>query len=101
MKNSFELIYSPEFYKDLNVIINYIKYELKNIIAANNLIDKVEKEINNRMKNPLNFEKYKTKSGNTYYRLYVNNYIIFYTVFEDKITIRRIIYKKRDMTKNI
>ena len=37
------------FYNDFERIILYIKYELKNIIASNNLLNKVEKEINNRL----------------------------------------------------
>lgn len=101
MSNKFELRYSLTFYNDLENIILYIKYELKNEIAANNLLDKVEKEINDRLKNPLAYEEYRTNEGYVYYRIYVKNYIIFYTVFNNAMEVRRIIYNKRSFQKLI
>lgn len=97
MTNRFEVRYSPTFYNDFERIILYIKYELKNVIAANNLLNKVEKEINHRLENPLGYEKYKTKAGNIYYRIYIKNYIIFYTVSDNTMVVRRMIYKKRNL----
>lgn len=101
MKNNFELKYSPEFLNDFENINNYIKYELNNVIAGDNLISKVEKEIKSRLKNPLGYQAYKTKAGNTYYRIYINNYIIFYTVSNNEMKVRRFIYAKRDLDKLI
>ena len=57
----------------------------------------MEKEIKNRSKNPLGYEKFISNAGNVYYRIYVNNYIIFYTVSEDVMKVRRIIYSKRNL----
>lgn len=96
MKNNFELKYSPEFYNDFYSINFYIKYKLKNSIAAENLLKKVEKEIRRRLENPLGFEQYKTNAGNIYYRIYISNYIVFYTITDNVMEIRRIIYSKRD-----
>ena len=103
MKNNYTLKYSPEFLNDFNKIITYIKYELKNIIAGDNLISKVEKEIKNRLKNQTGYQAYKTKAQNTYFRIYIDNFIIFYTISElDKeMEIRRMIYGKRDLDKSI
>ena len=97
MKNKYILKYSPEFYNDINCVVIYIKYKLKNNIAARNLISKIEKAINKRSKNPESYEKYKTNANNIYYRIYINNYTIFYTVFENVMEIRRIIYGRRDI----
>lgn len=97
MINEFELKYSPTFYNDFNKIISYIENELENKIATNNLINKVEKEINYRLRNPLEYEKYRTRKGNIYYRIYINNYIIFYTVSENIMIVRRILYNKRNI----
>lgn len=101
MNNNFTLKYSLTFYEDFEKIISYIKDELENYMAANHLIDSVEKEIVNRLKNPLGYEKYITKAGNIYYRIYVKNYMIFYTVTNNVMEVRRITYSKRNLKKLI
>lgn len=97
MKNKYILKYSPEFYNDINNIVIYIKYKLKNNIAARSLLSKVENAINKRSKNPESYEKYNTKANNVYYRIYINNYTIFYTVYQNVMEVRRIIYGRRNM----
>ena len=42
MATNYKIEYLPSFYNDLEKIVEYIAYELKNIYAANNLIDKIE-----------------------------------------------------------
>lgn len=101
MKNKFEIKYSPEFYNDFYIINFYIKHKLKNSIASDNLLKRVEKEIKKRALNPLGYEQYKTNAGNTYYRIYIKNYIVFYTVTENVMEVRRIIYSRRDFDKLI
>ena len=101
MKNKFELRYSPEFLKDFEGINFYIKHELNNIIAAENLLNKVEEKIKERRENPLGYEEYKTKANNIYYRIYIDNYIVFYTVNGTTMEIRRIIYGRRNFDKLI
>lgn len=97
MKNKYTLKYSPQFYIDMNNIIIYIKCKLNNNIAAIRLAKMIEKEIIKRSKNPEIYEKYKTNANNLYYRIYINNYIVFYTVSENIMEVRRIIYAKRNM----
>lgn len=99
--NSFKLEYSPEFYNDFDAINMYIKNVLKNGIAAENLLDKIEKEIIDRLSNPIVYEQYVTRAGNIYYRIYVNNYMVFYTVSGNIMKVRRIYYNKRDFEKLI
>ena len=101
MKNSYEIRYSYEFYNDFEKINSYIKYKLKNVIAANKLINRVEREIINRSNNPLDYEKFETNAGNIYYRIYIGNYIVFYTVSGNVMEVRRIIYNKRNFSKLI
>lgn len=96
MINKFELKYSLNFYNDINAIVSYIKNELNNIVAANNILNKIEKELLIRLQNPLNYEQYKTPSGKIYYKIYINNYIIFYTVNDNVMEVRRLLYKKRN-----
>ena len=63
MNHKFTLKYSITFYEDFEKIILYIQKELKNMIAANNLINEIEQAIDNRLQNPLDYEQYKTKKA--------------------------------------
>ena len=84
-------------------ILKYLKNKLKNKIAAENFYNEVIKEIEKRSENPENYEKYigNRKRKNTYYRIYVKNYTIFYIVKNNIMEIRRIIYSKRNLGKII
>ena len=103
MKKKYKIIYLPLFYKDLEKITDYIKYQLKNRIAANNFVNKLEKEINQRAFNPNSYEEYisNKKRKNTYFRIYVDNYTVFYTVKDNTMEIRRILYSRRNFDKLI
>lgn len=103
MEKKYKTAYLPSFYKELDKITNYIGYKLNNIKAANELLDKVEKEIRNRLNNPEAYEKYVStrKRKNTYYRIYVKNYTIFYVVKDNTMEIRRILYSKRNFNELI
>lgn len=103
MEKKYKVIYLPLFYKDLNKIVNYIRNHLKNEIAANNFINKLEEEMKRRSYNPEAYEKYQStrKRKDTYYRIFVKNYIVFYTVKNDIMEIRRILYSKRNFNKFI
>ena len=96
MENNFVLSYSPQFYIDFELILFYIRYILQNDISANRLLIKVEREIKIRGQNPLGYKKYKTNKNTIYYRIYINNYIIFYTINNNIMEVRRIIYNKRN-----
>lgn len=102
MNEKHEIKYSDLFYKDLSSILNYIKYELENTTAANRLFDEIIQEISARAYNPKSYEKYSSsiKRKDTYYRIYVKNYTIFYVVKDNVMEVRRIIYSKRNL-KNI
>ena len=103
MEKNYKINYRIIFYKDLNSISNYIKNELKNEIAANNLIDLVEKELIKRSKNPTIYESYESEKSRKeqYYKLVVKNYIIFYVVHDDTMEVRRMLYGKRNIDKLI
>lgn len=98
MRKKYKVEYLPLFYKDLNKIIDYIVNKLQNKIAANNLLDEIEDEILKRSNNPEGYEKYNSIKNrkNIYYRIYVKNFIIFYTLKNDKIIMNRILYSRRN-----
>jgi plasmid stabilization system protein ParE len=94
-----ELEYSNVFPHDLDKTLDYIQYELKNEIAADKLSQKIENSIKNRVKNPTIYRKYKTNENNEYYKLYVNNYVIFYTVCDNVMKVRRFLYNRMNFEK--
>ena len=103
MKNKYKIRYSSLFYNDLNRITYYMKNKLQNLNAAKNFITKVEQAVLERSKNPLITEPYKSliNRKNTYYRIYVKNYTIFYVVKKDLMEVRRILYSRRNLKKMI
>ena len=63
MNKKYEIKYSPYFEIDLLNASVYISEILQNPNAANRLIDKTEKAIIERSKNPLGFEIYKSRKN--------------------------------------
>ena len=98
VKSKYTIKYADTFIKQFNNILKYFIYKLQNKIAAENFYNEVIKEIENRSENPESFEKYNSrrKRKNTYYRIYVKNYTIFYVVKNNTMEIRRILYSKRN-----
>ena len=103
MKKKYKIIYLPLFYRDLDKITDYIRYKLENEIVANNFVNELEEEIKQRAYNPDSFEKYTSirKRDSIYYRIYIKNYTVFYTVKDDIMEIRRILFSKRNFDKLI
>ncbi len=101
--NKYTIRYSSAYINQFNNILKYIVNNLKNKIAAENFYNEVVKEIEKRSENPEGYEKYisNRKRKNTYYRIYVKTYIIFYTVKDNTMEIRRILYSKRNFDKLI
>ncbi len=95
----YKLSFLPLFENDLNEIVDYITFELKNPEAASRLVDDVEAAIMKRLDNPIAFAPYQSMKEriHRYYRINVHNYCIFYVVIEDVMEVRRIMYKKRDI----
>ena len=91
----YELQYLPLFYDDLLATVKYLSEVLHNPKAANKLIDDVENAILNRLPNAEAFEPFHSLKERRYpyYRIYVNNYIVYYVVIEHRIMeVRRLLY---------
>ena len=102
--NNYELEFLPLFYQDLEEIVDYITFKLKNPDAAEHLVDDVFAAIDERLSNAESFEPYKAlmEFHFIYYRINVKNYVVFYVVKKDipgkKIMeVRRILYNKRNL----
>ena len=105
ISKKYRLSYLPLFYEDLNEKITYIVEKRKNPKAANDLLDKVETAIMERLPVAESFEPYHSSREHryAYYRIYVDNYTIYYVVIEDApnepvMEVRRFLYngQKRD-----
>ena len=103
INDNYQLRYLPLFFDDVNSITSYIKNELSNPKAANDLLDAVEKAILERLPVCECFEPYQSKRERkyTYYRIYVKNYVVYYVVIDDEgpdkiMEVRRFLFNKRD-----
>lgn len=99
----YRLSYLPLFYEDLDEKVTYIAEKLKNPKAANDLLDKVESAIMERLPLAESFEPYHSvrERRYSYYRIYVDNYIIYYVVIDDDpndliMEVRRFLYNRQN-----
>ena len=97
-KNKYAIRYSATYINQFNNILKYLVNNLNNRMAAESFYNKVISEIEKRSHNPTSYEKYisNKKRKNTYYRIYVKNYTIFYTVKDNIMEVRRILYSRRN-----
>lgn len=99
----YELRILPLFEDDLNEIVDYITYRLRNPIAAEAFVDEVEKAIYDRLSCAESFQPYPSSRERKYpyYPIQVKNYTIFYVVIGSTMEVRRIIYSRRNLEKLI
>ena len=99
----YELKILPLFEDDLNEIVDYITYRLRNPIAAEAFVDEVEKAIYERLTCAESFEPYLSSRTRKYpyYPIPVKNFTIFYVVIGNTMEVRRIIYSRRNLEKVI
>lgn len=99
-KNKYIIKYSEAFVNQFSKILDYLMHRLEKKIAAEKFYNDVITAIETRSNNPESFEVYKSshQRKNKYYRIYVNNYIIFYVVNDNCMEIRRILYSRRNYT---
>lgn len=99
----YKLSILPLFEDDLNEIVDYITIRLKNPIAAQNLVDEVERAIYDRLTCAEAFQQYHSvrEREYPYYCIQVKNFSIFYVVIGDTMEVRRILYGRRDLKRYI
>lgn len=99
----YKLRFLPLFEDDLNEIVDYIAYHLRNPMAASDLVDLVQEAIRERAACAESFEPYHSQKDrqHPYYRIYVKNFVVFYVVIDDVMEVRRILYAKRNVRKEV
>lgn len=95
----YEIRVLPLFVTELSEILDYIEHRLHNPQAAFELQAQVYEAIKARSTCAEAFEPYHSKFDRqyTFYRIYVKNYMIFYSVIDDVMEVQSIMYMKRDM----
>ena len=98
MKKTHKLRYLKRALLDLQEIIDYIVSQFSAPLSAVNLLEKLENKIANLQYFPLVGKEYAASKGleDKYRVLIVENYLVFYVVYEDIVEIRRVIYAKRE-----
>ncbi len=99
----YKLRFLPLFEDDLNEIVDYIAIKLRNPMAAENLVQQVQESIRERLTCAEAFEPYPSQKEreHPYYRIYVRHYIVFYVVIDDVMEVRRILYNRRNIQKQL
>ena len=99
----YELTILPLFEDDLNAIVDYITYRLQNPMAAERLVDEVERAIEQRRSCAESFQPYFSQRQRKYpyYRIRVKNFTIFYVVIDGTMEVRRIVYSRREIQNDI
>ena len=106
-EKKYKLEYLPRFYSDLDSAVLYIAQTLQNPGAAEHLLNMVQESILERLPFADAFEPYRSRyeHAHPYYRIYVDNYIIYYVVIDlgsEKIMqVRRFLHKRQDRHKHI
>jgi len=95
----YRIIYSNAFHKELSSIVNYILYALHNRNAARRLYKSVIGSIESRSTGfPDAYEIFRDdRLTKEYYRIYVNNYVVYYSLKEDVMVVEHIFYSKQNV----
>ena len=99
----YELRFLPLFEDDLDEIVDYITYRLKNPAAAERLVYDVETAILERLPCAEAFEPFHSvrERQYPYYRIQVRNFTVFYVVIGNVMEVRRILYSRRNWKEHI
>ena len=102
-KKEYKLRYLPLFEEDLSEIVDYMQYRLQNPAAAESFVDEVEQAILDRLPFAEAFEPYHSAKERRYpyYRIHIKNFTVFYVVIGDIMEVRRILYSRRDLPRQI
>ena len=102
-KKTYNLKFLPLFEEDLNEIVDYITYRLKNPTAAERLVEDIENAIEERIPFAESFEQFHSTRERKYpyYRIQVRNITIFYVVIGDTMEVRRIQHSHRNWKKRL
>ena len=99
----YKIEYLPKAVEDLQSIVNYIMNTLKSPQAANDFIELLDETILKLENYPKFYEIYKPykELEFIYRRIIIKNYVVFYTIIDERVEIHRILYAKMDLLKTL
>ena len=99
--NKYKVAYRELFRQDLNKIYLYIADTLKAPQAAGDLLDDIEKTINQIVIFPFSCRifQHDPPLPEEFRMMPVKNYAVFYVVQGDTVEMRRVVYARMDLTK--
>ena len=94
----YKVHYLPLALDDLKAIVNYIAHKLEAPRAAENLVNKIDREVKKIAGNPFRCHVYTPidKLKYEYRVLNIDNYSLFYIGEKEKVEIHRVLYSRRD-----
>lgn len=97
-RKQYRIIYRIVFHKELSSIVNYILYVLHNRSAARRIYKNVISAIEKRAVTlPSAYEILRNEMlTKEYYRIYINNYVVYYSLEEDTMLVEHIVYSKQN-----
>ena len=95
----YKIVHKQVFEKELSSIVSYILYALRNRNAARKFYKNVISAIESRADGLPNAFEVVRFAGVTkeYYRIYVNNYVVYYSLTEDTMVVEHIFYSKQNV----
>lgn len=101
MSKKYSLRYLPLFADDLVKAHDYIAHKLKNQKAAQDLVAATEQAILDRLPYAESFEQFHSQKtrANLYFRIDVENYVVYYVVIGSVMEVRRFLYGGQDRSR--
>ena len=95
----YKVEYLPIFAEDVRDAVAYIADTLRNVSAANDLLDALESRIDTIKNDPYIALKYRGthELDDEIYWFSVKNYMVFYVVHDNVIEFRRFLYGRRNI----
>ena len=99
----YKIVYLPLAESDLMEALDYIAYKLDAPQAANDLLEAFDETVQSIAEFPYAYEPYWTDRPmrDEIRKVPVKNYVLYYTVYQDRVEIRRFIHGRRDRSKGI
>jgi plasmid stabilization system protein ParE len=95
----YKIEYLPIALNDIKKSVNYIKDVLNSNQGAKGVTAELDKKVKVIESNPFIYPEFLTENEllkNTRFAV-VKNYLLFYKIFDERIEVRRFIYKKKDI----
>ena len=80
----YQVVWTPDFTEDVSLAVDYVQNVLKIPIAAKNLLEGIEKTLENRKAMPTAAVKRATPNGAVVYMASYHHYNVYYTI-EDNV----------------